>query len=101
MIVFRVSGRVKAAKLGEARKLFAALSVASRNVPGVISFDVAQDVTNPAVLISTEVYEDEDALAQQGRLPELQALMAALDDLFAERPSGTLFRVSSAEPWQG
>lgn len=101
MIVFRVSGRVKEAMLGEACELFAALSAASRNVPGVISFDVAQDVTDPAVLISTEVYEDEDALARQGGLPELQVLMAALDGLFEERPTGTLFLVSSADPWPG
>jgi quinol monooxygenase YgiN len=99
VIVFRVSGRARAERLEEARKMFAALSEASRKVPGVISFHVAQDVTDPAVFVSAEVYEDEDALARQGGLPELQALMAALDDLFADGPAGTLFHVSASESW--
>jgi quinol monooxygenase YgiN len=99
VIVFRVSGRARAEKVDQARAMFAALSVASRDVPGVISFHVAQDVTDPAVFVSAEVYENEDALARQADLSELQALMAVLDDLFAEGPEGTLFHVSASEPW--
>jgi quinol monooxygenase YgiN len=38
------------------REKLAALATASRALPGVVSFDVAQDVTDPAIFISTEVY---------------------------------------------
>ena len=99
MIVFRVSGKVHPHKIEEARRKFRNLSVASRNVPGVISFDVAQDVTDPDVFVSMEVYEDQGAVDRQGSLAELRALMATLDDVLADGPYGTIFHVSAAEPW--
>jgi quinol monooxygenase YgiN len=99
MIIFRVSGKVYPQKIEEARRKFADLSAASRNVPGVISFDVAQDVTDPEIFISMEVYEDQGAVDRQGDLAELRALMAALDDMLAAGPRGNIFHVSTAEPW--
>jgi quinol monooxygenase YgiN len=99
MIIFRVSGKVYPHMTEEARRRFTDLSVASRNVPGVISFDVAQDVTDPEVFVSIEIYEDQVAVDRQGDLAELRALMAALDDMLADGPHGTIFHVSAAEPW--
>lgn len=99
MIIFRVSGKVYPQKIEEARRKFADLSAASRNVPGVISFDVAQDVTDPEIFISMEVYEDQGAVDRQGDLAELRALMAALDDMLADGPRGNIFHASATEPW--
>ncbi len=99
MIIFRVSGKVYPHMVEEARRKFADLSVASRNVPGVISFDVAQDVTDPEVFVSIEIYEDQEAVGRQGDLAELRALMATLDDVLADGPHGTIFHASAAEPW--
>jgi quinol monooxygenase YgiN len=81
------------------REKLAALATASRALPGVVSFDVAQDVTDPAIFISTEVYEDQDAVDRQGELPELSGLMACLPELLADGPHGTVFNASVTGPW--
>lgn len=99
MIIYRVAGKARPDKVVEARRLFAALAEASRLVPGVVSFDVAQDVTDPGVFISIEVYQDQDAVDRQGWLPELRDLMACLSELMAEEPHGTVFGASVTGPW--
>ena len=99
MIIYRVAGKVRAHRIDEARQTFADLAAASRAVPGVVSFDVAQDVTDPETFVSIEVYEDQPAVDRQGELPELHALMACLGDLLADGPHGTVFHVSATEPW--
>ena len=99
MIIYRVSGKADPHRIEEARSKFADLSSASRNVPGVISFDVAQDVTDPSVFISMEVYEGQGAVAKQGTAGRLRALMGSLDELLAEGPRGTIFHVSATEEW--
>ncbi len=99
MIIYRVSGRVYPHKIDEARERFAELATASRMLPGVVSFDVAQDVTDPAIFISTEVYEDQDAVDRQGKLAELSVLMARLPELLAGEPHGTIFDASVTGPW--
>ncbi|MGD0068325.1 MAG: putative quinol monooxygenase [Streptosporangiaceae bacterium] len=99
MIIYRVAGKVRSHRMEEARRTFAELSTASRAVPGVVSFDIAQDVTDPEIFVSVEVYEDQLAVDRQGELPELHALMACLGDLLADGPHGTIFQVSATEPW--
>lgn len=99
MIIYRVAGKVRSRRIEEARRTFADLSAASRAVPGVVSFDIAQDVTDPEIFVSVEVYEDQSAVDRQGELPELRALMACLGDLLADGPHGTVFHVSATEPW--
>jgi quinol monooxygenase YgiN len=68
-------------------------------VAGVVSFDVAQDVTDPAIFISTEVYQNQQAVDRQGELPELHDLMACLPGLLADGPHGTVFTASPTGPW--
>jgi quinol monooxygenase YgiN len=85
--------------IDEAREKFASLVTASRMLPGVVSFDVAQDVTDPAIFISTEVYEGQEALDRQGELPELSVLMACLPGLLSGGPDGTIFDASVTGPW--
>jgi quinol monooxygenase YgiN len=99
MIIYRVAAKAFPHKIEEARRKFADLSAASRKLPGVVSFDIAQDVTDPAVFISTEVYEDHEAAHRQGELPELAALMACLPRLLADAPHGTVFGASVTGSW--
>ena len=99
MIVFRVDAQVRPAMTGQARGLFRALTHASRTVPGVISFDILEDPEQPGRFVSIEVYQDQAALDRQGDLPELHAVMDALDHLLANRPDGTKFHVDTTEPW--
>jgi quinol monooxygenase YgiN len=101
VIIYRVTGKVRTHRIEEARRTFAALSAASRAMPGVVSFDIAQDVTDPENFVSVEVYDDQPAVDRQGELPELRALMASLGDLLADGPHGTVFHVSATEPWPG
>jgi quinol monooxygenase YgiN len=99
MIVFRVDASVHPAKIDQARALFCALTRASRTVPGVISFDILEDPDQPGRFVSIEVYHDQEALDRQGDLPELHAVMDALDSLLTGRPDGTKFHVHTAEAW--
>ena len=99
MIVFRVDAQVHPAKADHARTLFRALTHASRTVSGVVSFDILEDAEQPGRFVSIEVYQDQGALDRQGDLPELHAVMDALDHLLTGRPDGMMFYVDTAEPW--
>ena len=67
----------------------------SRQVEGVISFDIAQDILDPNTIIATEVFEDAAARARQESLPEVAAVLGALPDCLAAPPEATVFEVSS------
>lgn len=99
MIVFRVDAQVHGAKIDQARAMFRALTRASRTVPGVISFDILEDLDQPGRFVSIEVYHEQDALDRQGDLPELHAVMDALDSLLTGPPDGTKFHVDKTEAW--
>jgi quinol monooxygenase YgiN len=99
MILYRVTVQVREARLDRARLLLRDLVRASRAVPGVISFDILQDPDNSARFVSIEVYENQAALDRQAVLPELDTLMAELDDLLTDGPEGTRFQVFAAQPW--
>lgn len=99
MIVYRVMVTVQPERIDEARGLFARLAVASRAVPGVVNFDIAQDLTDPTRFVSVEVYEDQAALDRQDLLPELRDVMTALGHLLVAPPDGRKFFVSRHEPW--
>jgi quinol monooxygenase YgiN len=99
MILYRVTVQVREARLDRARLLLRDLVRASRAVPGVISFDILRDPDNPTRFVSIEVYENQAALDRQAVLPELDTVMAELDDLLTDGPEGTRFQVFAAEPW--
>lgn len=99
MFVWRVTAKFQDHTVDEAKGLFARLVKASRQVPGVVSFDIAQDVLDPSTFVSVEVYEDEAAMRRQETLPELVALMAFLEGRLVSGPAGTIFTAPSCEPW--
>ena len=73
----------------------------SRALPGVVSFDVCRDLTDPNALVATEVFEDRQALDRQQEQPEVGKALAVLGDALAAPPEATLFHVSFAEPHGG
>jgi quinol monooxygenase YgiN len=73
----------------------------SRAVDGVVSFDIARDLTDPDSFIATEVFEDWAALDRQESLPEVERALAAFDQSLAAEPEATVFHVSSSEPHGG
>jgi quinol monooxygenase YgiN len=97
VIVLRFKVKLRPEKADEAAELFAAVVAPSRAVEGVINFDVARDVTDPDVIIATEVFENDDARDRQEALPEVAAVMAFLPDALAGIPEATVFEVSSSE----
>jgi quinol monooxygenase YgiN len=99
MIVVRFKARCQAEKAEELRAAFEAVVAPSRTVDGVLSFDIARDITDPNCFIATEVFADPDALVRQESLPEVQRVIALLPSVLAADPEATIYNVSSSEPW--
>jgi quinol monooxygenase YgiN len=83
-------------KAEEALAAFRAVIAPSREVEGVISFDIAQDLADPNSIIATEVFEDEAARKRQESLPEVATVMRLLPEAVAAPPEATVFEVSSS-----
>jgi quinol monooxygenase YgiN len=97
MIVLRFRGQCQPDKLEEALAAFRAVVAPSRELDGVISFDVAQDVTDPNTVIAVEVAEDQDAYDRANALPQVARVMELLPSTLAAAPEATAFHVSSSE----
>jgi quinol monooxygenase YgiN len=83
-------------RIGEALSAFAAVVSPSREVDGVISFDIARDVVDPNSIIAVEVFEDEAARERQESLPEVGTVMSLLPEIVAAPPEARVFQVSSS-----
>lgn len=99
MIVVRFRVTARPDKRDQLRDALAAVVAPSRRVAGVLSFDIAQDLTDPGAFIATEVFEDRAALERQEALPEVQTVLALLPGAVASEPEATIYEVSSSEPW--
>lgn len=97
MIVLRFAARCRPERIGEALAAFEAVVAPSREVEGVISFDIARDLTDPNAIIAIEVFEDLAAVDRQESLPEVARVMSLLPDALAAPPEATVFHVSSSE----
>jgi quinol monooxygenase YgiN len=97
MIVLRFRGQCKPDKLGEALALFREVVAPSRALEGVISFDIAQDVTDPNSVIAVEVFADQVAYDRANALPQVGKVMERLPDVLAAPPEAIMFHVSSSE----
>jgi quinol monooxygenase YgiN len=68
----------------------------ARAVDGVISFDIARDLTDPNAFIATEVFQDEAARTRQESLPQVAAVMSVLPSAITSAPEVTVYRVADA-----
>jgi quinol monooxygenase YgiN len=91
--------KCKPEKTEQAKAAFHEVVAPSREVEGVVSFDIGQDITDPDSIIATEVFEDRAALGRQESLPVVQKTIGLLQDFHAAEPEATIFHVSSSEPW--
>ena len=96
MLVLRFKVQCKPDKTDEALGVFEAVVAPSREVEGVINFDIARDLTDPNSIIATEVFEDEAARERQESLPQVAAVMSLLPDSLAGPPEATVYEVSSS-----
>jgi quinol monooxygenase YgiN len=99
MILVRFKVQCQPDKTEEVMAAFESVIAPSRAVDGVISFDIARDVTDPDSFIAIEVFEDRAALERQESLPEVSTTLAVLEESLVAEPEATVFHVSSSEPW--
>jgi quinol monooxygenase YgiN len=98
MIVLRFKVQCRPEKAEEVMAALAEVVAPARAVVGVISFDIARDLTDPNAFIATEVFEDREARERQESLPQVGKVMALLPDSLAAPPEATVFQVASSEP---
>ena len=96
MIVLRFKVQCRPEKVEEAVAAFTAVVAPSREVEGVVNFDIARDLADPNSIVAVEVFEDEAARERQEALPEVAAVMSLLPDAVAAPPEATVFDVSSS-----
>lgn len=98
MIVVRFKVQCQPEKTAQVMAAFERVIAPSRAVDGVVSFDIARDLADPASFIAIEVFEDRTALERQESLPEVGKTLAVLEESLAAEPEATIFHVSSSEP---
>jgi quinol monooxygenase YgiN len=96
MIVVRFKVKLRPDKVDEALEAFRAVIAPSREIEGVIEFDVARDLSDPDAVVAVEVFEDEAARERQEAQPEVARVMALLPDALAAPPEATVYEVSQA-----
>jgi quinol monooxygenase YgiN len=96
MLVLRFKVQCRPDKTEEALEAFKAVVAPSREVEGVISFDIARDLADPNSIIAVEVFEDAAARERQESLPEVATVMGLLPETIAGPPEATVFEVSSS-----
>jgi quinol monooxygenase YgiN len=71
---------------------------AARELPGVVHFDIARDLTDADALIATEVFEDRMAMEREEALPEVAKVVELMQSgALAGQPEWTIFEISSSE----
>jgi quinol monooxygenase YgiN len=97
MLVIRFKVQCQSDRIEEALDAFAAVVPPSREVSGVISFDIARDIVDANSIIAVEVFEDADARARQEALPEVGRVMSLLPNIVSAPPEAEIFTVSSSQ----
>jgi quinol monooxygenase YgiN len=96
MVVIRFKVQCRPDKVDQALEAFAAVVGPSREVDGVLSFDVGRDLVDPSAIIAVEVFEDAGARERQEALPEVATVMSRMPELIAAPPEGTVFEVAGS-----
>ena len=98
MIVVRFKVRCQPDKTDKMVMAMTAVVRAARQLPGVLHFDIARDLTDPHSLIATEVFHDRAAMKREETLPEVAAVVALMQGgTLAGPPEWTIFEVTSSE----
>ena len=98
MIVVRFKVRCQSDKTSELAAAMKDVVDAARELPGVIHFDIARDLTDADALIATEVFEDRTAMEREETLPEVAKVLELMQaGALAGPPEWTVFEVASSE----
>jgi quinol monooxygenase YgiN len=98
VIVVRFKVQCQADKTSEMAAVMKDVVDAARELPGVIHFDIARDLTDADSLIATEIFEDKDAMEREEALPEVAKVVELMQSgALAGPPEWTVFHVGSSE----
>jgi quinol monooxygenase YgiN len=98
MLVVRFKVQCRPEKTEEVIAAFEDVIAPSRELAGVVSFDIARDLSDPNSFIATEVFEDRAALDRQEAQDEVARALSVIGESVTAPPEATLFHVASAEP---
>ena len=97
MLVVRFKVQCQPGRTDEVAAAMAAVAWAWRELPGVVHFDVARDLTDSDALIATEVFEDREAMERQEAQSEVARVMELLQGAASAAPEWTIYEVPSSE----
>ncbi|HVM51749.1 MAG TPA: antibiotic biosynthesis monooxygenase [Acidimicrobiales bacterium] len=98
MIVARFKVQCRPERTEEVAAAIAAVEAPSRELAGVVHFDVARSLTDPNTLIAVEVFEDRDALERQEAQGEVGKVMTLIEaGALTGDPEWTVWEASAAE----
>jgi quinol monooxygenase YgiN len=97
VIVLRFKVQCRPDRADELMAAFKDVVGPSREVDGVIGFDIGRDVTDPNCFIATEVFEDDEARERQESLPQVARVMQLLPDALAAPPEATAYEIAKSE----
>ena len=98
MIVARFKVQCRPDRTEEIVAAIAAVEAPSRELPGVVSFDVARSLTDPNALIAIEVFEDREALERQEAQGEVAKVMSLIEaGSLTGDPEWTVWDASTAD----
>jgi quinol monooxygenase YgiN len=83
VVVFRFECRPETTE--EVRAALEDVIAVSRELDGVVTFDIARDLANENAFVATEVYVDRAALDRQMELPEVVHALALIRDSVTSR----------------
>ena len=98
MLVLRFKVQCQPEKTEEVMAALRDVVAPARATEGVVSFDIARDLTDPNSFIATEVFEDAAARDRQESLPEVGKVMTLLPSSVAAPPEATVYQVSAVQP---
>ena len=98
MIVARFKVQCQPERTEEVAAAIAAVEAPSRELAGVVHFDVARSLTDPNTLIAIEVFEDRDALERQEAQDEVSNVMSLIEaGALTGDPEWTAWEASATE----
>ena len=98
MIVARFKVQCQPERTDEVAAAIAAVEAPSRELAGVVHFDVVRSLTDPNTLIAIEVFEDRDALERQEAQGEVSKVMSLIEaGALTGDPEWTVWEASATE----
>ena len=96
MIVARFVVRCRPERTEEVATAIAAVEAPSRELPGVVHYDVARSLTDPDTLVVLEVFEDEQTLQRQDAQAEVATVLRLVDaGALVREPEWTVWKASA------